>query len=231
MNLPTPSWQEFETNVLRKFWKQGEHVFISSQTGGGKTELLLKLMPLRRAGVIFCSKPRDPIFKTPEAREYRRVQSWDEIRAFDQRVMLAPKVYPTPEDTRENQHVEFQYALQQAFHDGHWCIGGDEVAWMAESLGLGRSIADMHHLGRALGITFITCTQRPKRIPVIVPQSATLAFVGKVMRADDRKTLAELGGDTRETMRAIDSLKNRHDFLFVDTLGRVPLMIVNTRAK
>lgn len=229
MELPRPTWDEFVNN-FRKTWKQGEHVFISSQTGGGKTELLLKLMPLRGHGIIFCTKPRDPIFRTAEAREYRRVESYDQIRSYDSKVMLSPRTYPTPGETRSNQHVEFKYALERAYHDGGWTIGGDEVAWMSESLGLARDIADMHHMGRALGITYISCTQRPKRLPVIVPQSSTYAFVGKTMRADDMRTLAELGGDTRATQAAILSLRNRHDFVFIDTLSRMPLQIVNTRA-
>lgn len=229
--LPHPTWAEFE-NIFFPIWEQGEHVFISSQTGGGKTELLLKLMRRRDYGVIFCTKPRDPIFKTPEAREYKRVKSWDDIARdkFSHKFMLAPQTFPTPDQTRAVQTAEFRYAIESAYHSGHWAIGGDETAWMSESLGLSRELADIHHMGRALGITAITATQRPKRLPVIIPQSASYAFVGKTMRADDMKTLSELGGDTRATARAIDTLTGRHDFLFIDTLSRIPLAVVNTRA-
>lgn len=228
--LQRPTWAEFESQVLAPTWKQGEHVFISSQTGGGKTELMLKLMHQRQYVLMLCTKPRDPIFSTKEAREYRRIQEYGNIRKFDTKLMLAPKTYPTPGDTRTNQTMVFRDAMERAYKDGGWTIGGDETAWLSESLKLGREIADLHHMGRALGITLVTATQRPKRLPVIVPQSATYAFVGKTMRADDMRTLAELGGDTRETSRAIDALTGRHDFLFIDTLQRVPLMIINTRA-
>jgi ABC-type lipoprotein export system ATPase subunit len=68
---PTPSWSEFYDYFSRN-WKQGEHVFISAQTGAGKTELLTKILPIRAYKVIFVTKPRDPIFKAPEVRTYQR---------------------------------------------------------------------------------------------------------------------------------------------------------------
>lgn len=229
MELPHPTWAEF-TAEFAKFWRQGEHVFISSQTGGGKTELMLKLLKLRTYVIVFCTKPRDPIFRTPEAREYKRVKRFEQIRSFDEKVMLSPETYPSAQDTRANQHYVFRDAFDNAYQAGGWTIGGDETAWMSESLNLGRDIADLHHMGRALGLTLVTATQRPKRLPVIVPQSATYAFVGKTMRADDMRTLAELGGDTPETKKAIESLRGRHDFVFIDTLSRAPLAVVNTRS-
>ena len=232
MELPRPTFAQFRTMFDRR-WKQGEHVFISSQTGGGKTELMLKLLeisPGLHYDVLFCTKPRDPIFRTPQARQYRKIPYWAKREKHDKRVMLSPLNFNSSGETRVNQAGVFRDALDQIYFDGGWTVGIDETAWLAESLGLARPIADQHHMGRALGITLVTATQRPKRLPVIVPQSATYAFIGKTMRRDDQNTLAELGGDTRATRAAIESLTGRHDFLFVDTLGREPLQIVDTRA-
>lgn len=229
VNLPRPTWNEF-TATFRKLWKPGEHVFLSAQTGAGKTELLLKLMPLRTHGVIFCTKPGDPIFRTIEARDYRRIKTWADKKAYDQKLMLAPSEKGTPDEIRYGQTEEFRSTLDTIYQDKYWAVGIDEAAWLSESLHLGRNLADLHHIGRAYGVTLISATQRPKRLPVIIPQSASYAFVGKTMRKDDLATLAELGGETRETRAAIDSLRERHDFVFIDTLGRMPLQIVNTRA-
>lgn len=223
------AWEKFYTE-FRKQWKPGEHVFISAQTGAGKTELLLKLMPIRTHGVIFCTKPGDPIFKTPEAREYRKIKTWSDKKSYDQKLMLSPSERGNPIEIRQRQTQEFANTLSEIYLDRYWAVGIDEAAWLSESLRLGRDIADLHHIGRAYGVTLISCTQRPKRLPVIIPQSASYAFIGKTMRKDDLATLAELGGDVRATRAAIDSLRDRHDFVFVDTTGRMPLQIVNTRA-
>ncbi len=136
----------------------------------------------------------------------------------------------TPNEIRAAQHNEFGQTLSEIYQDKYWAVGIDEAAWLSESLKLGRDIGDLHHIGRAYGVTLISATQRPARLPVIIPQSATYAFVAKTMRKDDLLRLAELGGNVLETRKAIDSLRGQHDFLFIDTLGRMPLQIVNTRS-
>lgn len=185
---------------------------------------------MRGHGVIFCTKPADPIFKTPEARDYRKIKTWADKRAYDEKLMLSPLERGTPDEIRERQREEFGRTLSEIYQDRYWTVGIDEAAWLSESLKLGRPIGDLHHIGRAYGVTLISATQRPARLPVIIPQSATYAFTAKTMRKDDLARLAELGGDVRETRNAIDSLRGQHDFLFIDTLGRMPLQVVNTRA-
>lgn len=229
VNVKTQTWEQFSA-LFSKTWKQGEHVFISGQTGAGKTELLLKLLPIRRYSVVFCTKPGDPIFRNPLARSFKKIRVWGEQKPYDEKLLLAPNEKGSPGDIRFNQTNIFKQALDTIYQDNNWAVGIDEAAWMSESLHLGRSIADLHHIGRAYGVTLISCTQRPKRLPVIIPQSATYAFVSKTMRKDDLATLAELGGDVAETRNAINGLRNQHDFVFIDTLSRIPLTIVNTRA-
>lgn len=228
MELPRPSWEEF-VRQFRPTWEQGEHVFINGQTGSGKTDLLLRLMAMRTYSVVFVTKPRDPIFSSPLTKGWRRMTTW-KPRPHDRRILLtAPRGATTSENVAQQTQI-FGQALDDTYNDGGWTIGVDETLWISNRLGLKNFVGDASYMGRALGLTVISATQRPAHIPVIVAQSATHAFIGKTGRASDLKTLAELGGDNRETERAIRSLRDKHDFLYVDTRGEIPLQIVNTRA-
>lgn len=226
--LPRPSWPEFLATFSRR-WKQGEHVFINGQTGSGKTELLLQLVNMRTYGVVFVTKPRDPIFKSPFAKGYTRMTKWAPS-GTTRKVLLAPREGDSTQAQVGNQREVFHDALNKTYKDGGWTIGVDETLWIANRLKLSALVGDASFMGRALGITVISATQRPAHIPVIVPQSATHAFLAKTGRASDLKTLAELGGDPREVASALKSLRNKHEFLYVDTAGELPLQVINTRA-
>lgn len=231
-DLPRPTWAEFLA-LFGKRWEQGEHVFINGQTGSGKTELTLQIMDIRvnRGGhvVFFVTKPRDPIFSSPFSKGYKKVTKFDP-RPGDRKLMLTAKRGDSTADVIGNQQEVFADALDKTFKNGGWTLGVDETLWIANRLKLGNKVGDASFMGRALGITVVAATQRPAHVPVIVPQSASHAFIGKTSRKGDLDTLAELGGDTRETKLAIASLRDQHDFLYVDTQGKLPMMIVNTRA-
>lgn len=226
-DFPTPAWDEFVSKFRRR-WKQGEHVFINGQTGSGKTELLLTLMEMRSYGVVFVTKPRDPIFKSPLAKGYVRATTFNP-RPYDQKIMLAPKNGDSTAQMVGAQREVFMDALDKSYKDGGWTIGVDETLWISNRLKLSALVGDASYMGRALGLTVISATQRPAHIPVIIAQSASHAFIGKVGRKTDLKTLSELGGDPRELERALNSLRDQHDFVYVDTQGKLPIQIVNTQ--
>lgn len=228
MEYPRPTWAEFKAKFSRR-WEQGEHVFINGQTGSGKTELLLDILDIRGHSVVFVTKPRDPIFKSPAAKKYKRADKFSP-RPGDNRIMLAAKNGDSTANMVGNQMQVFGEALDKIYAEGGWAVGVDETLWITNRLKLGNMLGDGSFMGRALGLSYVSATQRPAHIPVIVPQSASHAFIGKTSRKGDLATLAELGGDTRATAQAIASLRDQHDFVYVDTQNKLPLMIVNTRA-
>jgi energy-coupling factor transporter ATP-binding protein EcfA2 len=226
--FPHTPWAQFYKQFASR-WAQGEHVFINGQTGSGKTELLLRIMELRTYSTIMVTKPRDPIFKSPFAKGYKRMTKFAPTASTKRILLSAPSGDSTTAQVGNQQEV-FKHALDNMYAAGGWAIGVDETLWISNRLRLGSLVGDASFMGRALGISVVAATQRPAHIPVIIPQSATHAFLGKTGRKGDLKTLAELGGDPRETERAIASLRDQHDFVYVDTQGKMPLQIVNTRA-
>jgi hypothetical protein len=224
--VPRVPYAEFERKFKRR-WKQGEHVFINGQTGSGKTDLLLRLCDMRTWSCVFVTKPRDGIFKSDLANNYRKVTEF-KPGAGDRRLMLYGKGGKNAQEQVANQFNTFADALDRAYHMGGWTLGIDETLWIGNRLKLGHVVGDHAFMGRALGLTVIAATQRPAHIPVIIPQSASHAFIGKTGRKSDLATLAELGGDVQETQAAIKSLRGQHEFLYVDTQGILPLMVIDT---
>lgn len=226
-SFPVANWSEFWPQFSKR-WEQGEHVFINGQTGSGKTELLLKVLERRTYSVVMVTKPRDPIFKSEFAKHYTRMNEF-KPRSYDKRILLSAKNGDSTRNMVGNQQQVFADAFDKIYHQGNWAVGVDETLWISNRLGLGNEAGDGAFMGRALGLSYVFATQRPARIPVIIPQSASHAFIGKVGRKADLDTLAELGGDPNELKAAIKTLRDQHDFVYVDTQGRLPIQIVNTR--
>lgn len=220
-------WSTF-AKVFQDYWKQGEHVFINGKTGSGKTELLLTLMHMRKYGVVFVTKPRDPIFRSPLARGYARMEKFDP-KPHQHKILLRGKSGDSTQAQVGHQFETFTEALDTTYAQGGWTLGIDETLWISNRLRLMNKVGDTAFMGRALGITGVFATQRPRYIPKIVPQSCTYAFLGMMGDMDDIKVVSEMGRDKKEVEAAIRSLRNRHDFVFVDTEDRLPLVIVNTQ--
>jgi hypothetical protein len=100
---------------------------------------------------------------------------------------------------------------------------------MGEFMGLDEPVKMLHHMGRAYGISVVSATQRPFRIPVIVPESASHAFIGKTGRPEDVKRVSAIYPYPREAAQAIASLTGKHDFVYLNANAEVPLSIINTR--
>lgn len=226
MSVERVSYSVFEKKFRRR-WKQGEHVFINGQTGSGKTDLLLRLLDMRTWSTVFVTKPRDAIFKSDLAEPYKKVTDF-KPNSYDHRLMLYGKAGKTAQAQVEAQAKTFSDALDRAYAMGGWTLGIDETLWIGNRLRLGHILGDHSFMGRALGLTIVAATQRPAHIPVIIPQSASHAFIGKTGRKSDLATLAELGGDVPATQAAIKSLTGQHDFLYVDTQGILPMMVIDT---
>jgi energy-coupling factor transporter ATP-binding protein EcfA2 len=229
-DLVAPSWNAF-MRVFRREWKAGEHVLIYGETGSGKTDMGFHLLNTEPFAVGFITKPRDPIFRSSLTRGYRRMREWppkDVKRGAH--FLLNAKPGKTMDAERESQRALFPSALDSIYRDGGWTVLFDEAFHMSTSLGMKQQVSDFFFLGRSYDLTGIACTQRPRHIPVVLPQSCKWAFMGRSRRDDDIATLSELGYSKQELKARLTSLRNIHDFLFVDPQGKLPLAVVNTHA-
>lgn len=223
------AWDDFMARFVAR-WQPGEHVFIYGETGSGKTDLSFRLLNASPYGVAFITKPRDPIFKSSLTRGYRRVHAWPpkSVNTANHHFLLSAKQGKTMSEELDNQRELFPQAFDSIYRDGGWSVLFDESLHLTDALGMSAKLSHFSYLARSYNLTGIYCSQRPKRIPVIIPQSCKYAFIARSRREDDIAVLSELGYSRKELRDRLQSLRTRHDFLFVDPQGDMPLQIVNT---
>lgn len=228
-DLPRPSWPEFLRMFLPR-WEPGEHVFVYGETGSGKTDLAFRLLNASKYGVAFVTKPRDPIFTSDLTKGYRRVNSWPPrtVSPLGEHILLSAKPGKTMGHERSAQTELIPNALEDIYRDGGWTVLFDETMHLSTTLKMSDRLSDFAYLARSNRLSGIYCTQRPRYIPVIVPQSCKWAFVARSRRKDDIAVLSELGYSREELARELGKLRSLHDFLFIDPQGELPMMIVNT---
>lgn len=227
--LLTPTWSQFKRIFLPR-WNPGEHVFVYGETGSGKTDLAFRLLNASSYGVAFVTKPRDPIFRSDLTSNYRSISSWPpkEVNKINNHFLLSAKPAKNMHDEMEAQKALIPGALDSIYREGGWTVLFDETMHLTTELGMTSRLSRFAYLARSNELTAIYCTQRPRHIPVIVPQSCKWAFIARSRREDDIKVLAELGYSRELLKKELSALRTNHDFLFIDPQGDLPMMIVNT---
>lgn len=224
-----PRWREFWPS-FRQRWNQtfnGEHVFIYGETGSGKTDLAIRLANSEPYSVFIVTKPGDPIFRDKKLNGWSRMRQW-KPQSSDNHIVLSATPGKDMVAERINQKALLPPALDAIYRAKGWTVVFDEGMHMSTTLGMKQQISDFFYLGRAHGLTGIMCSQRPAWIPQIVPQSCEHAFLSRSRKADDLNRLAELGLDRNEMRNIMRTLTNKHDFVYIDTQGELPVQIVNT---
>ena len=208
-------------------WKQGEHVLVSGATGSGKTLIARQLDQIRinKGGhvVVFVCKlrPDETILTDYSTKDgWIRWKRWKKRPAPHERMIL---LWPETEkhnyrDALKLQQEVFTEAMEHITKTGRWTVHVDEGLYFChpEFLNMAHDLAMGHQMGRSGKLTFITLTQRPAHLPLVIYSSASHAFIGRAREATDVKRLSELGG--RENARSLAARiegQGRHDFLWI----------------
>jgi len=234
---PGPRTRE-QLRRLGREWKQGEHMLISGGTGSGKTALARPIVQLRidRGGyvVVLCMKPLEDRTIVEDYADFTRWKRWKKRPGpHENKILLWPDVSKAKGNRDriiEIQREIFSEAFDGINAAGHWTVQVDEglYATAASFLGKANDIAMGHAIGRSGNLTWVTLTQRPAHLPLILYGSASHALVGRTREASDLKRLAELGGrdGSRELARRVSEL-DRHDFLWVPVAPDWPSEVIN----
>lgn len=202
--------------MARLRWEQGEHVALVGPTGQGKTTLALDLIARRDWTVILATKPKDRTLNgLVRHAGYVRVASWPPPRHPTPRVLLWPR-WRDPKDTGR-QAAAIHRALLSIFGEGSWCVFADDVQYLTDRLRLGSILTDLWLQARALDVSLVAATQRPRHVPRVMWTQSTHLFLWGTSDEDDLRQLGGLGGLSAKRIRATVAALPKHDVLYVNT--------------
>lgn len=210
--IPVAPWEQL---LPRMAWRQGEHVALVGPTGRGKTTLALSLLWLRKWVTIFGTKPADSTLEAMTRLGYKKIRAWPPPSDENRRVILWPRWITPADNARQRQAITT--ALASIWRQGRWCLFVDDVQYLDKTLGLGRELQALWVQARALDVSLVAGTQRPRHVPLEMWSQSTHFFIWKATDADDLRRIAGIGGVDPDIIRgAVRSLEGVHDCVYVN---------------
>jgi hypothetical protein len=214
--VPFVPWEELERALD---WRQGEHLTAVGPTGCGKSTLLMGLLPRRDYVVVVGTKPRDRTLDRLRRQGYRLTREWPPAAppTVAPRVLFWPRIDRMGD--RYAQAAAIATMLESVYRTGGWTVVLDELRYITDPryLGLESQVVMLYTQARALGVSVVGGTQRPRYVPLDSYSAATHLFLWRSSDRADLRRLSELDGADVELVRAVLPHLQRHEALYVNT--------------
>jgi hypothetical protein len=211
---------------MARNWKIGQHMALVAKSGSGKTTFAREILALRDWVVVFGTKIRDPdLFEEFQRQGYVVKHTWSPFDTSNPRVIFAP---PLPSPTKEGRAAQaeaFRRVLIELFQleRGNWTVYFDEIHYLTKDLNLQTEIDTLYLQGRALGITLVAATQRPRQVPRnMFAQSDWFGF-WRVPNSEDRVSASQLVGGQEYVAREAMEVLPQYEMLLVDSVRDVAM--------
>ena len=220
-------WSAFERSFR---WAQGEHVAMIAPTGAGKTTLIKKLLPYRKANIVFGTKIADKVYSQMLRMGFKRVESMSDVKPWDKNILLWPKQRKTIPETVLAQRNAFHDAMDTIARQKAWSLWVDESKYVSEFLRLKTELTYCLEQLRSVNGTVICGAQRPVYLSPSVLPSATHVFLWKTTHREDAKKLSDMGGVDAHAVFEEAKTLDSHEFLYIRTRGTTA-KIIRTQVK
>lgn len=164
--------------------RRGDRAAIVGRTGSGKSVLLRHLLSGYSRAVLLDPKGR------------AAMDGWPVVYGSGELVKrwpAEPRVVCRP-GAGEDRRAWLDRVCWHVYRHGETALGIDEVVGVVDANRRSAGFDACMTQGRELGITGLTCTQRPRGVPPTILSEADHVFVFALNREDDRKAVAETIG-------------------------------------
>jgi len=198
-------------------WHPGQHVAIIGPTGGGKTNLAVQIMALRRYVLALDAKGGD---STLLLSGYQRIPDWpprprywwqrNHIRegiAEGKPARLIVGKVPERMDDFPALFRTLKKTMEGAFAEGGWTVYCDELQLMADMGSLDKEVERLLIAARDRNISVVTSYQAPAWVPTAASRQAVWIILYRTRDRDVIDKLARIIGrpteEVEEALRAI----------------------------
>lgn len=189
---------------------RNDRAALIGATGCGKTVLAQYLVedPNKRNSVVYNNKPSDRILQMWTRRQ-TNVENFETLETLqDERIIYTPPVQETLSPELQDRFFEWIYARRYT------------RLYIDEATSLRGGVNPSYHLqacicrGRERGISTITATQRPARIPAILISESEHFYIFRLNYLPDRQRIYELTGISVDEQTDL----NRYEFFYYNAL-------------
>jgi len=209
-------WRDFNKTFD---WRQGEHLTAIAPTGAGKTTLFKHLVKKRTYNIFFGTKPDDKLYHQLLADGFVRKESFDEIKPWENNILLWVKQRSTIRETIDAQREAFRQALNSIVIQKGWTVWIDEAKYLSQMLGLKEELTYCVEQLRSIDSTVICGAQRPAFLPPSVLAGSTHVFLWKTTNKLDAEKLSDIGGIDASIVRNEAKSLGKHEFIYIKSRG------------
>lgn len=216
-------WTELEPAILTAWgWPDGkwqpEHMAILGPTGSGKSYLGTHLLNerVKRSGahaVILATKPADSTVQRMVAKGWKLRRTWPPEYGENKVIFWPPSGRPG-EGVAKQRRAVFQMMDELWKPDSNTILMFDEIAYVEGELRLQPLVTKYWRESRALGITIMAMTQRPRGVSRYMHSEPTWSVAFRPDDEDDATRVAEIIGGRKEYKPVLLELEP-HEFVIV----------------